>query len=98
MPITDYGVKSILTKTLAETPQTDAIAVLALRAESNLPAGSAEKLDFIGHVPVLREWLERRQVSTLIPYDYQVTLKKFEASFSVPLDWIKNDKTDHALL
>lgn len=94
MAITDYGVKAILTKALAATPQSDLLAALALRVSSQLPAGSAEKLDFIGHVPALQEWVDKRTSNGLTPYPYTVTLKKFEGTFQVPLDWINNDKTD----
>ncbi len=93
MAITDYGVKAILAKALAATPKSDALAALAMRVESELPAGSAEKLDFIGNVPALREWIGKRSSKKLLEYNYTVTLKLFEATFDVPLSWVNNDKT-----
>jgi hypothetical protein len=93
MAIYDYGVKAILAKALAATPKSDALAALAERVESNLPAGSAEKLDFLGHVPALRKWEGKRSSKSLIPYNYTVTLEKFEATFDVTKDMVNNDKT-----
>lgn len=93
MTITDYGVKGILYKALAATPQSDRLAGLAMRVESDLPAGSTEKLDFIGMVPALREWVGQRLASKPLEYKPTVTLKKFEATAVVPLDWVNNDKT-----
>lgn len=93
MAITDYGVKAILAKALAATPQSDKLAALAIRVDSELPAGSSEKFDFIGNVPALREWIGKRSSKKLIEYNYTVTLKLFESTFDVPLSWINNDKT-----
>lgn len=93
MAITDYGVKGILHKALADTPNTDQIAALARREDSGLPAGSSEKLDFLGTVPAMREWISKRSSTHPVEYNYQVTLKKFENTIFLPLDWINNDKT-----
>lgn len=93
MAITDYGVKGFLAKALAATPKSDALALLAERVPSDLPAGSAEKLDFLGHVPALRKWEGKRSAKNLIPYNYTVTLDKFEATVDIKLDILNNDKT-----
>jgi len=93
MAITDYGVKGILHKALADTPNSDQIANLARRETSELPAGSQDKLDFLGMVPALREWIGKRSSSKPIEYNYTATLKKFERAVFLPLDWINNDKT-----
>lgn len=95
MSITDYGVKGILYKALADTPQSDLLANLARRVDSQLPAGTAEKLDFIGSVPALREWVGPRLAKQLLEHNYTITLKKFEATITIPLDWLNNDKTGH---
>lgn len=93
MAITDYGVKGLLYKALAETPESDKLATLAKRVDSQLPAGSTEVLDFIGMVPALREWVGGRSAKRPLAYKPSVTLKKFESTIDVPLDWVNNDKT-----
>lgn len=94
MPITDYGVKAALGKAInATTPQSDKLAALAVYEPSELPAGSAEKFDFLGAVSAMREWIGARQPGKPIEYVYSVTLKKFEVSTVLPLDWINNDKS-----
>ena len=93
MAISDYGVKGILHKAIADTPQSDMIANLARREDSQLPAGSSEKLDFIGMVPAMREWIGKRSSTKPIEYNYSVVLKKWENTVFLPLDWINNDKT-----
>lgn len=91
--ITDYGVKGLLYKALAETPMSDRLALLARRVDSALPAGSAEKLDFLGMVPALRRWVGARAAKRVLAYKYTVTTDKYESTIDVPLDWINNDKT-----
>jgi hypothetical protein len=93
MAITDFGVKGILHLALQDTPQSDKLAELALQVDSQLPSGSAEKLDFIGMVPALREWVGARKSKQPIEYNYTVTLQKFESTIQIPLDWVNNDKT-----
>lgn len=94
MAITDYGVKAALGRALVATPQSDKLANLAFKVKSNLPAGDGEKLDFLGMVPALREWVGKRSAHKLNEFKYTVVLKKFESSVQIPLDWINNDKTD----
>lgn len=91
--ITDYGVKGLLYKALAATPQSDKIANLAQRVMSTLPAGAAEKLDFLGMVPALRRWVGNRSAKKPNEYHYTVTTDKFEGTIDLPMDWINNDKT-----
>lgn len=93
MSITDYGVKAALGRALETTPQSDKLANLAFKVQSQLPAGDGEKLDFLGMVPALREWVGARSAKKPLEYKYQVTLKKFESTVELPLDWINNDKT-----
>jgi phage major head subunit gpT-like protein len=91
--ITDYGVKGLIYKALAATPESDKLATLAQRVDSALPAGSTELLDFIGTVPALREWIGGRSAKRPLAYKPTVTLKKWEATIDLPLDWVNNDKT-----
>ncbi len=93
MAITDYGVKGLIYKALADTPESDKLAMLAKRVDSALPAESTEVLDFIGMVPALREWVGGRSAKRPLAYKPTVTLKKFESTIDVPLDWVNNDKT-----
>lgn len=93
MAITDYGVKGILHKALGQQPQSLRLAGIAKRVTSTLPAGSAEKLDFLGAVPALRKWIGTRSVKTPRQFNYSVSLDKYEDTVSLPLDWINNDKT-----
>jgi hypothetical protein len=93
MPITDYGVKAALGRALESTPQSDKLANLAFKVQSQLPAGDGEKLDFLGMVPALREWVGARSAKKPLEHKYQVVLKKFESTVELPLDWINNDKT-----
>jgi phage major head subunit gpT-like protein len=91
--ITDYGVKGLIYKALAATPMSDRLAALARRVDSTLPAGSAEKLDFLGMVPALRRWVGSREAKKILAYKYTVTTDKYESTIDIPLDWINNDKT-----
>ena len=93
MAITDYGVKAALAKTIQSTPMSDALAALALQVPSDLPAGTAEKLDFLGSVPGLRRWVGARSPGKPVEYTYRPVLDKFEMSLLFPLDWVNNDKT-----
>lgn len=93
MAITDYGVKAALGRAIEQTPQSDKLANLAFRVQSSLPAGDGEKLDFLGMVPALREWIGQRSAKSLLAHNYLVTLRKFESTVQIPLDWINNDKT-----
>lgn len=93
MAITDYGVKAALGRALESTPNSDALANLAFKVQSQLPAGDGEKLDFLGMVPALREWIGARSAKKPLEYKYNVVLKKFESTVQLPLDWINNDKT-----
>lgn len=92
--ITDYGAKAALAKRIAETPNADKLAALAYLVDSQLPAGSAEKLDFLGTVPALRRWIGPRSVKKPLEFNYRPVLDKFEQSVLLPLDWVNNDKTD----
>lgn len=93
MAITDYGVKAALGKALESTPNSDKLANLAFKVQSQLPAGDGEKLDFLGMVPALREWVGARSAKKPLEFKYNVVLKKFESTVQLPLDWINNDKT-----
>ena len=93
MAITDYGVKAALGRALETTPQSDKLANLAFKVQSQLPSGDGEKLDFLGMVPALREWVGPRSAKKPLEHKYSVTLKKFESTVQLPLDWINNDKT-----
>lgn len=93
MAITDYGVKDALGLKARTTPISDALVMLALMVPSELPAGSGEKLDFLGAVPAMRQWVGPRSAKKPNEFKYQVTLKKFESTFDLPLDWVNNDKT-----
>jgi hypothetical protein len=93
MAITDYGIKAALGRAVESTPQSDRLANLAFKVQSELPAGDGEKLDFLGMVPALREWVGRRSAHKPLEFKFQVTLKKFETTVQVPLDWVNNDKT-----
>jgi phage major head subunit gpT-like protein len=93
MAITDYGVKGLLHKALSAQPKSLGLTSLARRVPSNLPAGTAEKLDFLGTVPAMREWLQARTGIRPAEYKYHPILKKFETTLDLPLDWINNDKT-----
>lgn len=91
--ITDYGVKGILHKALGVQPQSTNLAAIPKRVDSQLPAGSSEKLDFLGAVPAMRQWIGARSAKTPLSFNYSVSLNKYEDTLLIPLDWIKNDKT-----
>lgn len=93
MAITDYGVKAALGRALESTPNSDLLANLAFKVQSQLPAGDGEKLDFLGMVPALREWVGARSAKKPLEHKATVVLKKFESTVQLPLDWINNDKT-----
>ena len=91
--ITDYYCRGVLAKVLTSTPLSDTLASLAVNVNSQLPAGSAERLDFLGTIGAMREWVGQRQAAQPIEYSYSLKNKKWENTVQLPLDWIKNDKT-----
>lgn len=94
MPITSYGVIGQLGAALASAqPGPQSLAALAPILDSRLPAGGAEKLDFLGMPPKMREWIGKRKSKRLLEFLYSVVMAKFESTMELPLDWTNNDKT-----
>jgi len=91
--ITDYMCRGILAKVLTTTPLSNGLAALAVSVSSALPAGSSERLDFLGTVAPMREWQGSRQAVQPIEYNFSIKNRKFESSIMLPKDWIVNDKT-----
>jgi phage major head subunit gpT-like protein len=91
--ITDYYCRGVLAKVLTTTPMSNQLGGLAVNVNSQLPAGSAERLDFLGTIGPMREWVGQRQAAQPIEYSYTLKNKKWENTVQLPLDWIKNDKT-----
>lgn len=95
MAITSYGVKGAIGEALsAITPKSNMLASLAYVFSSQLAPGQQESLDFLGAVPALQEWLEKRQSAGLTNYQQKMLIQKFESSIKIPLDWVDNDKSD----
>jgi hypothetical protein len=91
--ITDYYCRGLLAKIITTTPMSNGLNRLAATINSMLPTGSAERLDFLGTIAPMREWKGTRQSVRPIEYPFTLVNRKFETSASLPLDWIKNDKT-----
>lgn len=93
--ITDYGVKGLIGAglRLKPTPLSDMIDALAKNVDSEVPAGSTERLDFLGAVPALRKWVGSRQAKLIVQQFQTAVLEKFEGTVDIPLDLIRNDKT-----
>ncbi len=93
--ITDYGVKGLIGAGLRAktTPMSDMIDALAPNVPSQLPAGVAERLDFLGAVPALRKWIGNREAKKVIQSLHTAVMEKHEATVDIPGEWIRNDKT-----
>lgn len=91
--ITDYLCRGILAKVLTTTPLSNGLAALAINITSALPAGSSERLDFLGTIAPMREWQGSRQGVQPIEYNFAIKNRKFESSVLLPKDWLVNDKT-----
>lgn len=93
--ITDYGVKGLIGAGLRAkpTPMSAAIDALAKVVNSEVPAGQTERLDFLGSVPALREWVGSRSAKAVLQQFHTATLKKYESTVDIGLDLIRNDKT-----
>lgn len=91
--ITDYMCRGILAKILTTTPLSNGLAALAVNVNSALPSGSSERLDFLGTVAPMREWVGVRQSVEPIEYNFTIKNRKFESTILLPKDWIVNDKT-----
>ena len=91
--ITDYYCRGVLAKVLTTTPLSAGLASLAVNITSMLPAGSSERLDFLGTIAPMREWQGSRQAVQPIEYNFALKNRKFESSILLPKDWIVNDKT-----
>ena len=96
--ITDYYCRGILQKIVTTTPLTDKLASMAIRVVSQLPSGSAERLDFLGTIPALREWEGKRTAAQPTEFNFTIKNRKFETGAKLPLDWINNDKTGNVAL
>lgn len=94
MAITSHGVLGLIGAALnSSTPMSNRLASLAFMGESSLSQGQSEKLDFLGAIPAMREWLGSRQDAQPIEHNYQVLMTLFETSLQMPLAWIEDDKT-----
>lgn len=93
--ITDYGVKGLIGAGLRSksTPMSDLIDAMAPNVQSQLPAGVAERLDFLGAVPAMRKWVQGRVAKKVLQQLHTALLEKYEATVDVPGDMIRNDKT-----
>lgn len=93
MAITDYYCRGVIAKVLTTTPMSNGLNALAVNINSMLPAGSSERLDFLGTIGPMREWQGTRDPQQPAEYNYTIKNRKFELTAFLPLDWIKNDKT-----
>ncbi len=93
--ITDYGVKGLIGAGLRSrpTPMSDMVDALAKLVDSQVAAGQTERLDFLGSVPAMREWVGTREAKNVLQQFHTATLKKFESTVDIPLDLLVNDKT-----
>jgi phage major head subunit gpT-like protein len=98
MAITDYYCRGLINKIITTTPMSDGLNGLAVSISSMLPAGSSERLDFLGTIGPMREWFGARQPMQPIEYNYTVKNRKFEVTADLLLDWIKNDKTGNVMM
>lgn len=94
--ITDYGVKALIGAGLRAkgTPMSDAVDAIAPNVPSQLPAGVAERLDFLGAMPSMRKWVEGRKAKKILQQLHTAIMEKYEASVDILGDWIRNDKSN----
>lgn len=91
--ITDYYCRGVMAKVLTNTPMSNALNGLTVNIQSQLPSGSSERLDFLGMIQPVREWIGPREAITPVEYDYTIRNRKWEDTINLPLEWINNDKT-----
>lgn len=96
--ISDYMCRGILQKIITTTPLSNGLAALAVNITSQLPAGSSERLDFLGTIAPMREWQGSRQAVQPIEYNFAIKNRKFESSVLLPKDWLVNDKTGNVTM
>ncbi len=53
--------------------------------------GASEEYGWIGQVPVMREWLDERQITALKSYGYTIRNKKFEATIAVSREVLEDE-------
>ncbi|MBC8141543.1 MAG: Mu-like prophage major head subunit gpT family protein [Armatimonadetes bacterium] len=53
--------------------------------------GATEEYNWIGQVPVMREWLDERQITALSAYGYTIRNKKFEATIAVAREVLEDE-------
>lgn len=92
--ITDYMTIGKLRKGLGNLPQTAKLATLAMPIPSQLPPGSAEKFDWLGTVPMLKRWTDRREAKKIFEHAHRVVVDLFESTIDMPKDWFLTDKSD----
>src|SRR5690606_34561361 len=54
-----------------------------------------EELGWLGHVPMLREWVGARQEQVVNKYAHSIRSRKFEETLAISLDDLRRDKTGH---
>lgn len=91
--ITDYQCRGILAKILTTTPLSNGLAALAFNIDSALPSGSSERLDFLGTIAPMREWIGTRTPVDPVEYNFSIKNRKFESAVLLKKDWLVNDKT-----
>lgn len=68
-----------------ESPEGDAIA-------TTIPSStSSTRFDWLGDLPEMREWLDRRELHQLASYNYEVFVKHYEVSFRADRTQIEDD-------
>jgi phage major head subunit gpT-like protein len=91
--ITDYMCRGIIAKVLTTLPMSNGLNKLAFNIQSALPAGSDERLDFLGTIGPVREWVGKRQPQQPREFNFTIKNKKWEDTVRLPLEWLRSDKT-----
>lgn len=72
----------------------DATPGIAERISERVPTDSEiNEVDVLGAIPVLRQWQGAKQFQTQRAYSQSVTLRTYEASFSLPRKKVRYDRT-----
>lgn len=77
------------------TAPANSLASLAQRVISTQASGESMSLDFLGSVPGMAKWGDKRRKAKPVPYAWALKNEKFETSIVIPDEWFIADKTQN---
>jgi phage major head subunit gpT-like protein len=71
------------------------LASIAQRITNTIGSGESMSLDFLGSIPGMAKWADKRRRVKPVPYSWALQNDKFESSIVIPDEWLIADKTSN---